>query len=144
MLFFRCVFVVQQKTAYEMRISDWSSDVCSSDLPTSWVVANGYYNLAHADEIRELYRSTVDPGILLSDDLTMTRVFDITAITMSAYIQADGELTIFVRPLRLKAGVRYHDVDTDVPLTVTYSFGTARGYSGTWKFPPRPSHHTLV
>src|SRR3546814_20453655 len=26
-------FVVKQKTAYEMRISDWSSDVCSSDLP---------------------------------------------------------------------------------------------------------------
>src|SRR3546814_10641191 len=23
----------KQKTAYEMRISDWSSDVCSSDLP---------------------------------------------------------------------------------------------------------------
>src|SRR3546814_1379209 len=30
-----CMFVVfffKQKTAYEMRISDWSSDVCSSDL----------------------------------------------------------------------------------------------------------------
>src|SRR3546814_20486257 len=29
-----CVFFffVKQKTAYEMRISDWSSDVCSSDL----------------------------------------------------------------------------------------------------------------
>src|SRR3546814_19512317 len=28
-----CLFVVfKQKTAYEMRISDWSSDVCSSDL----------------------------------------------------------------------------------------------------------------
>src|SRR3546814_3171426 len=29
-----CVFVFffKQKTAYEMRISDWSSDVCSSDL----------------------------------------------------------------------------------------------------------------
>src|SRR3546814_5879550 len=26
-----CVFF-KQKTAYEMRISDWSSDVCSSDL----------------------------------------------------------------------------------------------------------------
>src|SRR3546814_18951756 len=25
-------FFVKQKTAYEMRISDWSSDVCSSDL----------------------------------------------------------------------------------------------------------------
>src|SRR3546814_1577557 len=27
-----CVFFCKQKTAYEMRISDWSSDVCSSDL----------------------------------------------------------------------------------------------------------------
>src|SRR3546814_9961668 len=26
------MFFVKQKTAYEMRISDWSSDVCSSDL----------------------------------------------------------------------------------------------------------------
>src|SRR3546814_1248888 len=29
---FRCIFFFKQKTAYEMRISDWSSDVCSSDL----------------------------------------------------------------------------------------------------------------
>src|SRR3546814_10441934 len=31
----RCIFYfvfVKQKTAYEIRISDWSSDVCSSDL----------------------------------------------------------------------------------------------------------------
>src|SRR3546814_5093618 len=27
-----CLFFFKQKTAYEMRISDWSSDVCSSDL----------------------------------------------------------------------------------------------------------------
>src|SRR3546814_9033087 len=27
-----CVFFFKQKTAYELRISDWSSDVCSSDL----------------------------------------------------------------------------------------------------------------
>src|SRR3546814_9054311 len=32
--FDRCVlfFFFKQKTAYDMRISDWSSDVCSSDL----------------------------------------------------------------------------------------------------------------
>src|SRR3546814_5724964 len=31
--FFVCIiFFFKQKTAYEMRISDWSSDVCSSDL----------------------------------------------------------------------------------------------------------------
>src|SRR3546814_7200664 len=31
-LFFFFFFFFKQKTAYEMRISDWSSDVCSSDL----------------------------------------------------------------------------------------------------------------
>src|SRR3546814_8151453 len=30
--FWCCFFFFKQKTAYEMRISDWSSDVCSSDL----------------------------------------------------------------------------------------------------------------
>src|SRR3546814_2692625 len=30
---FLLFFFFKQKTAYEMRISDWSSDVCSSDLP---------------------------------------------------------------------------------------------------------------
>src|SRR3546814_2583087 len=32
LLYFDCFFFFKQKTAYEMRISDWSSDVCSSDL----------------------------------------------------------------------------------------------------------------
>src|SRR3546814_1468294 len=32
-----CVFFCKQKTAYEMRISDWSSDVCSSDLEGDFV-----------------------------------------------------------------------------------------------------------
>src|SRR3546814_7529221 len=36
-----CVYVVfvKKKTAYEMRISDWSSDVCSSDLFLGQTVA---------------------------------------------------------------------------------------------------------
>src|SRR3546814_4620029 len=32
LIFIVSVFFFKQKTAYEMRISDWSSDVCSSDL----------------------------------------------------------------------------------------------------------------
>src|SRR3546814_5422615 len=32
--FYVFFFFFKQKTAYEMRISDWSSDVCSSDLST--------------------------------------------------------------------------------------------------------------
>src|SRR3546814_4516427 len=46
-LSFKCEFInrlffflfFKQKTAYEMRISDWSSDVCSSDLTTGRIDA---------------------------------------------------------------------------------------------------------
>src|SRR3546814_10740042 len=34
-VFVFCFLFFKQKTAYEMRISDWSSDVCSSDLIAS-------------------------------------------------------------------------------------------------------------
>src|SRR3546814_13996620 len=34
-LVFCCFVFFMQKTAYEMRIRDWSSDVCSSDLPVA-------------------------------------------------------------------------------------------------------------
>src|SRR3546814_20197536 len=40
-------FFFKQKTAYELRISDWSSDVCSSDLPwlREFLEARGYYDV---------------------------------------------------------------------------------------------------
>src|SRR3546814_3624100 len=38
-----CLF--KQKTAYEMRISDWSSDVCVSDLVAGAVVAPGVHEV---------------------------------------------------------------------------------------------------
>src|SRR3546814_3957388 len=43
LLYIFCFFFFKQKTAYEMRISDWSSDVCSSDL----AAAAGPGSLAH-------------------------------------------------------------------------------------------------
>src|SRR3546814_7636024 len=44
---FHCVsllffFFFKQKTAYEMRISDWSSDVCSSDLSHRILLSQRY------------------------------------------------------------------------------------------------------
>src|SRR3546814_9433970 len=42
------VFVCKQKTAYEVRISDWSSDVCSSDLHIGHA-GHGDFALADAD-----------------------------------------------------------------------------------------------
>src|SRR3546814_8351490 len=41
--FYFLIFFFKQKTAYEMRISDWSSDGCSSDLaPAFDVNRNGF------------------------------------------------------------------------------------------------------
>src|SRR3546814_2405857 len=48
-----CFFFFKQKTAYEMRISDWSSDVCSSDLDSR--------STAHRDAGRP---SKARPGVV--------------------------------------------------------------------------------
>src|SRR3546814_10463570 len=40
-----CFFFFKQKTAYEMRISDWSSDVCSSDLTLGGDWTLGHWGL---------------------------------------------------------------------------------------------------
>src|SRR3546814_9252938 len=50
LLFIICAlfFVFKQQTAYELRISDWSSDVCSSDLGISLLInATTGFNLSY-------------------------------------------------------------------------------------------------
>src|SRR3546814_4338079 len=54
-------FVFKQKTAYEMRISDWSSEVCSSDLLILDVV-NAYVSLQRDIQ---LYGVALDIYLLL-------------------------------------------------------------------------------
>src|SRR3546814_3526611 len=51
-------FFFKQKTAYEMRISDWSSDVCSSDLNTRLhkVVESGAAEIGQVQEMRDVTR----------------------------------------------------------------------------------------
>src|SRR3546814_944443 len=44
---------VKQKTAYEMRISDWRSDVCSSDLTSTSVVSLLLKDEVHNDSFEE-------------------------------------------------------------------------------------------
>src|SRR3546814_6153067 len=62
-----CFFFFKQKTAYEMRISDWSSDVCSSDLrqrkppqPGEPRLLTEHRGPGPADPV--LGRTLVDPG----------------------------------------------------------------------------------
>src|SRR3546814_2207174 len=46
-----CFFFFKQKTAYEMRISDWSSDVCSSDLLSGDKVYGELFDLTDEAEM---------------------------------------------------------------------------------------------
>src|SRR3546814_946732 len=48
MMYVYVFFFFKQKTAYEMRISDWSSDVCSSDLVTTIPVLVDHVRDRHA------------------------------------------------------------------------------------------------
>src|SRR3546814_2001807 len=63
-----CVYVVwyvflfffKQKTAYEMRISDWSSDVCSSDL--GWPFGGPGVSIEHAAARLRYERVKLEPN----------------------------------------------------------------------------------
>lgn len=107
-----------------------------ADVPVSWLAPDGYFINRNADAVRRLYRSSVDPGILLSDELSLTRVFDIDEVSLAAYVQADGEVGIFGRPLRWQAGVRYVDVDTDLDFTDRITGTTSIGSQATSRFLP--------
>src|SRR3546814_5320078 len=56
--FYSIFFFFKQKTAYEMRISDWSSDVCSSDLQKVLTLcknnstSSNESNLVHASSLQ--------------------------------------------------------------------------------------------
>src|SRR3546814_7724205 len=53
-----CFFFFKQKTAYEMRISDWSSDVCSSDLHTDCTGGNRHPDTAIAHQQPTAYENS--------------------------------------------------------------------------------------
>src|SRR3546814_10617360 len=73
-------FLFNQYTAYEMRISDWSSDVCSSDLADDCAVACVYLLKTYSDDIH------VNVGS--GDDVTIAEL----AGMVRAAVGFEGEL----------------------------------------------------
>ncbi|MGC6399026.1 TonB-dependent receptor [Sphingomonas sp. FW199] len=107
-----------------------------ANVPPAWVNANGYYINENADQIRSLYNSTIGTNLLLSDELSLTKVFDINEITLSVYAQADLEVEIAGRPLQVQLGARYVDVDTDLTFTDRFSGETRSDSQATSAFLP--------
>lgn len=81
-----------------------------ADIPTSWVLADP--RSMDKDAVRKLYQA-VNPGLLLSNQLSFGHVFGINEINTAAYIMADGEVELFGRPLQVQGGVRFVAIDTD-------------------------------
>src|SRR3546814_7011748 len=80
MLAYYCVFVViffffKQKTAYEMRISDWSSDVCSSDL-----VPLLFCGKTTLEDMRTM-RQLVDEGLVVPPKYLPEQFRDMNALS---------------------------------------------------------------
>ncbi|WP_221031516.1 TonB-dependent receptor [Actomonas aquatica] len=88
-----------------------------SDVPTSWAVADGYYIRANADEVRNLYKSTVAPDLAVGDQLIMRETFNVDETTIAAYLSADFATYIGDRRLDGQIGLRYVDVETDMNFT---------------------------
>src|SRR3546814_19656986 len=61
------MFFFKQKTAYEMRISDWSSDVCSSDLAVYSDADAKALHVREADEAVHIGPSPARESYLIGD-----------------------------------------------------------------------------
>ncbi|WP_324699605.1 TonB-dependent receptor [Novosphingobium sp. RL4] len=102
-----------------------------ADVPRSWVTVDGAWLYNNADYVRSLY------GLPTSESLVLNKTFDIDEITMSAYLLADGQVSVFGRPLDIEGGVRYVNVATDYNFFDRYNdYARSRANSGSAKFLP--------
>lgn len=76
-----------------------------SDVPTSWVVPNGYYIAKNQDTFRSRYGLEKQP---------LVRSFEIEEASYAAYLQADFETEVGGRTLDGQIGARYTGSKTDM------------------------------
>src|SRR3546814_10459444 len=85
-MFFLCsVFVIvlfffKQKTAYEMRISDWSSDVCSSDL--NWTFGSAVGANDPNNDGANQFSVSIDGSPAVSSEVTLDKNVTIDSLVV--------------------------------------------------------------
>src|SRR3546814_3591849 len=76
-VFIECFFFFKQKTAYEMRISDWSSDVCSSDLnATPLGIRHARDAATGLASLRRYFTEQFDAGRIRESDSALGRLMN--------------------------------------------------------------------
>src|SRR3546814_2663857 len=100
---FFCFFLFKQKSAYEMRIMDWSSDVCSADLDagTDLVVIDGaavardvaYEAARQADFILIPTKTAVFDTMSMTHTLDVVRQLDRAFAVVLTFVPPQGQET---------------------------------------------------
>src|SRR3546814_16165184 len=80
-------FFFKQKTAYEMRISDWSSDVCSSDL----LHAHGVGEHLDVGHLADLHAVGEHPGLVVEAHGPLEVGVDHRALRLEGVLDLDAE-----------------------------------------------------
>src|SRR3546814_1211062 len=90
------LFFFKQKTAYELRISDWSSDVCSSDLPRQVLRRNldkareRGFSFYAAPELEFFYFADADTTKGPPVPLDHASYFDLTTADVASDLRSDA------------------------------------------------------
>src|SRR3546814_19198961 len=92
-------FFFKQKTAYEMRISDWSSDVCSSDLRGTQEQLAVLTRIAFADLLIEKGK----PASLMLDDALVFADDDRFEVMLDILTEAAQRMQIIILSCRTSA-----------------------------------------
>ncbi|ESQ93491.1 hypothetical protein ABAC460_00045 [Asticcacaulis sp. AC460] len=87
-----------------------------ANVPSSWVLPDGRWLYAHADEVRQRYKNG-DAHVVTSAGINMNEDFRVQEATTAVYAQVDLEPQVFGRPLLINAGWRYVSVNTDMTFT---------------------------
>src|SRR3546814_16478280 len=102
------LFLFKQKTAYEMRISDWSSDVCSSDLKRNFV------DTGLCAELIALIEANRRPSTIADDNGDRYfRPSEIGRASCRERVCQSVLISVVAVPLK---NIHTHDIDTDTKL----------------------------
>ena len=106
-----------------------------ADVPTEWVVANGWYIADHKDEVRAIYNAA-GAAFTMEDDLSMTENFNINEKNYAAYVQADFVTEVAGNKLDGQIGARFVQYDTDMNFTDIQTLETSSASTSKSKLLP--------
>src|SRR3546814_4370995 len=115
------VFFFKQKTAYEMRISDWSSDVCSSDLAVGDVDIAAEHRVAVKIEAAETVEEQAGSDLHIFGDRKAIFVARAEQRPFGERVEAEG-----LGGLQLEPAGRAHQHRIFIPRSKGVMFGKDR------------------